>query len=164
MSRKTIDCATAPNEVGCTLSLSGEQEELLEAAAAHAVAVHGHTDSPDLRAALLAALTDAPVHPSAPGAFVQAIEFDADSVEDWDTITDRFVAALGDRRRTRWSVVCIDRERPGRHIALIEFPDHAAAAANSAQPETTQWFKEFQAMCTGEPSFRNLDVVNARQS
>lgn len=42
-----------PSESGCTLAISADtQEELLEAAAAHAVAVHGHTDGPELREGL----------------------------------------------------------------------------------------------------------------
>jgi len=49
MARMIADCRDFPNEVGCTLALSGEQEEVLNAAAAHAIAVHGHQDSPELR-------------------------------------------------------------------------------------------------------------------
>jgi hypothetical protein len=33
MTRKTIDCRTAPNDVGCTLTISGEPGELVAAAA-----------------------------------------------------------------------------------------------------------------------------------
>jgi hypothetical protein len=49
MARMIADCRDFPNEVGCTLALSGEQEEVLNAATAHAIAVHGHQDSPELR-------------------------------------------------------------------------------------------------------------------
>lgn len=59
MGRKMIDCRAIPNEVGCTLTLAGEEDEVLDAAAAHAVAVHGHTPGPELRDALRGALTDA---------------------------------------------------------------------------------------------------------
>lgn len=59
MDRKMIDCRAAPNEVGCTLTIAGREEEVLAAAAAHAVAVHGHTDSPELREMLRAGLQDA---------------------------------------------------------------------------------------------------------
>lgn len=58
MPRQTIDCRTMPSEVGCTLTLTGETEEVLSAAALHAVAVHGHEDTPDLREHLRAALSD----------------------------------------------------------------------------------------------------------
>ncbi|WP_028969614.1 DUF1059 domain-containing protein [Sphingomonas sp. URHD0057] len=53
MDRKTIDCRDYPSESGCTVSISADSEdELVEAAAQHAVQVHGHEDSPELRAML----------------------------------------------------------------------------------------------------------------
>jgi uncharacterized protein DUF1059 len=59
MTRKMIDCRAVPNEVGCTLTIAGQEDEVLDAATAHAVARHGHQDSPELREQLRAALTDA---------------------------------------------------------------------------------------------------------
>ncbi len=58
MARKTIDCRAIPNDVGCTLAISGEPEEVISAAAQHAIAVHGHTDSPELREQLSSLLVD----------------------------------------------------------------------------------------------------------
>ena len=53
MTRHYVDCREMPSESGCTLSISADSEsELLDAAAAHAVAVHGHTDGPELREGL----------------------------------------------------------------------------------------------------------------
>ncbi|MGE5524867.1 MAG: DUF1059 domain-containing protein [Rhodospirillaceae bacterium] len=50
MSRMYIDCRNYPSEMNCTLAMSADsEEELLEAAVQHAVAVHGHTDTPELR-------------------------------------------------------------------------------------------------------------------
>jgi len=46
--RKSIDCRLYPSEKGCTLKISGTEEEVLEAAAAHAVAAHGHANTPEL--------------------------------------------------------------------------------------------------------------------
>jgi predicted small metal-binding protein len=47
--RKSIDCREYPSESGCTLKLEGAEEEVLDAAVAHAISVHGHTESPALR-------------------------------------------------------------------------------------------------------------------
>ena len=47
-SRRTIDCRETPNEVGCTLAISGEPDELVAAAVQHAVTVHGHHDDAEL--------------------------------------------------------------------------------------------------------------------
>jgi predicted small metal-binding protein len=49
MPRVVVDCRDIPNEVGCTLAISGEEDEVVDAATAHAAAVHGHEDGPELR-------------------------------------------------------------------------------------------------------------------
>lgn len=50
MARKYIDCRQYPSDIGCTLAMSADSDaELLEAAVAHAVMMHGHTDSPQFR-------------------------------------------------------------------------------------------------------------------
>ncbi|HEY9281524.1 MAG TPA: DUF1059 domain-containing protein [Eoetvoesiella sp.] len=50
MTRKYIDCRSFPSEMNCSIAISADNEtELLEAAVQHAVAVHGHKDSPELR-------------------------------------------------------------------------------------------------------------------
>ena len=40
--RKVADCREFPSDNGCTLTISGEETEVLQAAMDHAVAVHGH--------------------------------------------------------------------------------------------------------------------------
>jgi predicted small metal-binding protein len=55
MARKFIDCRDYPSETGCTVAISADSEqELLEVAVQHAVTIHGHLDSPELRATLKA--------------------------------------------------------------------------------------------------------------
>lgn len=50
MNRKYIDCREYPSEMNCSVAISADSEdELLQAAVQHAVAVHGHKDSPELR-------------------------------------------------------------------------------------------------------------------
>ncbi len=44
-----IDCRDMPSDSGCTLTIAGEEEEVVRAAAMHAADVHGHADSPELR-------------------------------------------------------------------------------------------------------------------
>jgi hypothetical protein len=53
MARMSIDCRNYPSEKNCTVAISADtRQELVDAAAQHAVAVHGHTDTPELRAEL----------------------------------------------------------------------------------------------------------------
>jgi predicted small metal-binding protein len=49
MARKMIDCRKVPSDINCTLTIAGAEEEVLDAAVAHAVAKHGHSDIPELR-------------------------------------------------------------------------------------------------------------------
>lgn len=49
MARKIIDCRDFP-ESQCSVALSADNEdELVDAAVQHAVAVHGHQDTPEFR-------------------------------------------------------------------------------------------------------------------
>jgi hypothetical protein len=59
MSRYMIDCRKVPSENGCTLTIAGTENEVLDAAAAHAVAAHGHEGGPELRDMLQGALEPA---------------------------------------------------------------------------------------------------------
>jgi hypothetical protein len=54
--RKMIDCRTYPSDRGCTVSIEGTEEEVLDAAMLHAITAHGHTDGPELREQLRALL------------------------------------------------------------------------------------------------------------
>lgn len=59
MARKYIDCREFPSEMNCTVALAADSEtELIEAAVQHAVSVHHHADSPELRSQLKAVLHD----------------------------------------------------------------------------------------------------------
>ena len=50
MARKYIDCREYPSQMNCTVTIFADSDgELLEAAVQHAVAVHGHDDTPELR-------------------------------------------------------------------------------------------------------------------
>lgn len=68
MSRKVADCRKYPSESGCTLTLIGEEEEVLRAATEHAVSVHGHADGPELRAQIRELLEDEDATMPHPGA------------------------------------------------------------------------------------------------
>ena len=58
MARKVMDCRKIPNVVGCTLRISGEEDEVIRAAAEHAASVHGDKDTPQLRQSIRSSLTD----------------------------------------------------------------------------------------------------------
>ena len=59
MLRKFIDCRDFPSDMNCTIAISADTEnELLEAAVQHAVAVHKHQDSAELRDMIKSTIKD----------------------------------------------------------------------------------------------------------
>ena len=57
MTRQYVDCREFPSESHCSLAIAADSErELLDAAVQHAVAVHGHTDTPELRQQVASAI------------------------------------------------------------------------------------------------------------
>jgi predicted small metal-binding protein len=56
--RKVADCRDFPSEMNCSLAISGEEDEVVKAASEHAVSVHGHDDTPELRDEIRSALKD----------------------------------------------------------------------------------------------------------
>jgi predicted small metal-binding protein len=58
MARKMVDCRKIPSDINCTLTIAGREDEVLDAATAHAVAKHGHEDSPELREMVRSGMED----------------------------------------------------------------------------------------------------------
>lgn len=56
--RKFIDCSEFPSDSGCTLRISGTEDEVVPVAARHAADIHGHEDTPELRDQLRQLLKD----------------------------------------------------------------------------------------------------------
>jgi plasmid stability protein len=57
-ARKVIDCRNFPSEKNCTITISGTEEEVLDLAVLHAVSVHGHSQTAELREQIRSMLTD----------------------------------------------------------------------------------------------------------
>jgi len=49
MARMRADCRRWPSESECSLTIVGEEDEVVRAAAEHAASVHGHEDTPEMR-------------------------------------------------------------------------------------------------------------------
>jgi predicted small metal-binding protein len=59
MTRKYIDCREFPSDAHCSVAMAADnEEELLQAAVQHAVSVHHHEDSPELRQQLRSLFKD----------------------------------------------------------------------------------------------------------
>jgi predicted small metal-binding protein len=58
MARKMVDCRDFPSQTKCTLSIAGEEDEVVRAATLHAVDVHGHKDTSEFRDQIRRSLKD----------------------------------------------------------------------------------------------------------
>ena len=59
MTRKYIDCRLFPSDTKCSVAISADTEdEVVDAAAQHAVSVHNHEDSPQLRKQIRASVKE----------------------------------------------------------------------------------------------------------
>jgi hypothetical protein len=57
--RKYIDCREFPSETHCSIVIAADNDnELIEVATQHAVAVHKHQDTPELRGAIKSAIRE----------------------------------------------------------------------------------------------------------
>ena len=57
MPRQYIDCREFPSDTKCTVAIAADSErELVDAAVQHAVAVHGHQDTPEFRKLIASAI------------------------------------------------------------------------------------------------------------
>jgi hypothetical protein len=153
-----MDCRTIPSDRNCSVVISGEEDEVLELAAAHAVASHGHTDGPKLRDELRAVLKDEEELQAEEGSFIQLIEFQARDVGRVRDLGERWRERIGSEATARWALITADRDRSNTYLQLVGFPDYASAMRNSEHPVTAEMAKEMQEATDGESSFRNLDV------
>ncbi len=68
MTRVMADCRRWPSESNCSLTILGEEEEVVRAAAEHAASVHGHEDTPELREQIRGLLEPAEAYSQEPRA------------------------------------------------------------------------------------------------
>ena len=158
MTRMTADCRTMPSESHCSLVISGEEDEVLRAAVAHAVDVHGHTDDEELRSAIRAGLTETPQLGLEHGAFVQTIAFRTNRIDEVIALENEWGEAMGGETTARWGALNADRDNPGRYVQIVAFPNYEEAMRNSKHPVTTSFAERMMALCEGEAEFTNLDV------
>ena len=68
-----------------------------------------------------------------------------------------YVAAAGSDTTVRRITVCIDRDKPGTIVQLVEFDSHGDAMVNN-ELEVTQEASADDNSGLGDVVFRNLDV------
>ena len=154
MGRMVADCRDIPSESGCTLTIAGEEDEVVDAAARHAVAVHQHDDGPELREQIRGSLK-----PEMSGQYFQMIEMSTGEFDEFERLHEKWLAATEGRRTVMQEWILRDRERPDTYLVMVEFPSAEAAAVNNDLPATGEIAEGMAALAAEPPTFRNLDLV-----
>jgi hypothetical protein len=94
--------------------------------------------------------------------FVQIMELQTSKVDEIRAAADDWDKATEGKRTVQRSVVCKDRDKPGRHLIIVFFDSYEDAMRNSALPETDALAKKTMALSDSPPVFYNLDVVEER--
>ena len=96
-------------------------------------------------------------------AFVQIIEFRTSKIAEMQEVVNEWEKATEGKRKARRTILCADRDNPGRYLNVVFFDSYEAAMENSAMPETDALSKKMMNFADGPPTFHNLDVIDDRE-
>jgi quinol monooxygenase YgiN len=92
--------------------------------------------------------------------FVQIIELQTSRSDDMEAIEQEWLRATEGKRTLLRELRTQDRDRPGTYLLIAEFPSYDAAMRNNELPETQRIAEQMRKLADGEPTFRNLDVLD----
>ncbi|GAA2514482.1 ester cyclase [Streptomyces gobitricini] len=95
--------------------------------------------------------------------FVQIIDCKTDRVEEMNRLMDSWAEATRGKRTATHALMGRDRSDSTHVLEIVEFPSYEEAMENSRLPETDRIFREMTALCDGEPTFTDLDVLRDEQ-
>jgi quinol monooxygenase YgiN len=90
--------------------------------------------------------------------FVQIIEYETDRPDEVSALGETRSAEMGDPPPGFRLLVTQDRDNPKRYVTIVEFPSYEVAMESSQRPETDEFARQMAALCTGPPTYRNLEV------
>jgi quinol monooxygenase YgiN len=91
--------------------------------------------------------------------FIQVIEYTTSRWDEMDALVVQYHKDTEGRRTVASTRVCVDRDRPNRYVAVVEFPSYEAAMENNNLEETAALAEAVMALCDEPPVFHNLDVA-----
>jgi hypothetical protein len=92
-------------------------------------------------------------------AFIQIVECDAPDIDQVKDLTAEWKQSTDGKRTARRILLCEDQDRSGHFYELVFFDSQDSARDNSDLPETRQFAERLSGVLGGEPTFRNLEVV-----
>lgn len=137
MVRKRADCRAWPSESGCTLTITGSEDEVVSTAVAHAVAAHGHEDSDELRRQVRGTLGDDRGAGRYGTVMIATLEGDVAALqrasEEW----------AADRRAPGFLVDELLVSDDGRTVVLaVFFEDRDSYVRLADDPGQSEWYRE----------------------
>ncbi|MDI3329595.1 MAG: hypothetical protein QJR09_02525 [Micrococcus sp.] len=92
-------------------------------------------------------------------AFIQLVEYTTSRPDEVDGIIAEWQQAGQGKRTARRALNTRHREDPNRYCQIVFFDSYESAMENSQLPETQEFARRMAELVDGEPTFRNLDVV-----
>lgn len=92
-------------------------------------------------------------------AFIQIIEYRTSRIDEFNALLDGWLEASKGKRAATRGLQTKDRDAADTYLQIVEFPSYEEAMANSSLPETSEFAAKLAALCDGQPTFRNLDVI-----
>jgi hypothetical protein len=94
--------------------------------------------------------------------FVQIIDFETERIDEVRGMMRDYeeqARAQGRSTAPTGRMLLRDRANPSRFLAVVEFPSHEVAMANSDAPETGELARQLSALMTRPPVYTDCDVV-----
>lgn len=92
--------------------------------------------------------------------FVQIIEYETSRADEMQQLFEEWAQSTEGKRTATREVHSKDHDKPTHYVEIVEFPSYEQAMVNNDLPETKRMAERFRSLCTGEPRFMNLDVVD----
>ena len=83
-------------------------------------------------------------------------------IDEFRGLEDEWEQRISDDMTARRSILCEDRNQPGRYLQIVFFDSYESAMENSGRPVTQEFAARMQAIASGAPTFFDLDVVDDR--
>jgi len=96
--------------------------------------------------------------------FVQIVEMRTSKVDQIQKLAEDYDAETEGKRTSGHTLVCQDRDDPGRYFVIVEFESPEAAKKNDELVESSGFAQKQAALLDGPPKFYNLDVLHEASS
>ncbi|MFI7482002.1 hypothetical protein ACH9EU_06245 [Kocuria sp. M1R5S2] len=96
-------------------------------------------------------------------AFVQLIEYTTSRPDEVAEVYAEWERVSEGNRTARRALSTRDRNDPNRYCDIVFFDSYESAMENSELPQTQEYAKKLTELMDGEPTFRDLDVVDDRE-